>query len=839
MSQPAEDPPPLARQLVGFLAVGGSAALGYAAVSATLIARLDFPAWLASALAYALMIPLAYWGQRRFAFRSSAPHAAAVPKYFAVQLGGLVAAAGLSQLVHDWVGVPPFIAFLGVAAIVAAGTFLAMRTWIFLETTDRAPARLLTSPRIAAAIVALVCLCAIIFRASIPISAEAYLLHDDALFMSHAHSILNGEWLGPFDNRTLAKGAFYPLFIAASHLAGLPLKIAEGLFQLACAGIAAYALWRLSRSRWLGVGAFALFALNPLFWNPMFARVVRDNIYIGEGLALVALAALIALDTRAGAERRLARVALLVAFGMAFAAYWLTREESVWLYPSLAVVALGGLVERYAVWRARGKAPIAWVAAAGRVLGQAAIAVGGFAVLAGTIALVNYNVYGVFLTSEFREGNFVAAYSALMRIKPDTWEPYILFPEDVAHRAYAVSPAAAELKAGLDGPAGENWRNIGCKAIGLDPCPNAYVGGWFAWAMRDAVRVAGHYDTAAEGQAFFARLADEIDAACDAQKLPCLPPRATMAPPFHSEYLDRGFHSFLTALGLLAGTEPVIVGTAPSHGPEERVAMFRDVAGRVAPLESTLMTQAASAGPIEITGWVADRVCAPKPAIADRDGGRPPLEATLSPAPDVSARFAERGVTVQALRFVIKTDCRRAQCDLVFKGCETPIAPAPVTSLTVGFQLATGATLVRIDGIAPLGGIAAVAATSRLEGALWMLMRAIGWTYRFVVWLMMLAGTLGVALAFVRYRVALRNIPFVALAVAAGGAVIARAVLIAFVDVSSWYAVSELYLGAGSPFVALYGLAGCYLGIQALAEMGIAWPAASASSSTGSGAVVR
>ena len=40
--------------------------------------------------------------------------------------------------------------------------------------------------------------------------------HDDRLFIELAQHLIRGEWLGPYNELTLAKGPFYSLFIAAA-----------------------------------------------------------------------------------------------------------------------------------------------------------------------------------------------------------------------------------------------------------------------------------------------------------------------------------------------------------------------------------------------------------------------------------------------------------------------------------------------------------------------------------------------------------------------------------------------------------------------------------------------
>jgi hypothetical protein len=48
----------------------------------------------------------------------------------------------------------------------------------------------------------------------------SYAGHDDRLFVSLAENILRGEWLGEYNNLTLAKGPFYPVWISMIFLLG-------------------------------------------------------------------------------------------------------------------------------------------------------------------------------------------------------------------------------------------------------------------------------------------------------------------------------------------------------------------------------------------------------------------------------------------------------------------------------------------------------------------------------------------------------------------------------------------------------------------------------------------
>lgn len=131
--QPAGEPRLLVvTQLLSFLAIGGGAALSFVAVSAAAVASFhNIPAWLVSALCYAAFIVPVYLLHRRFAFRSSAEHGRALPRYVAVQLCGLMLATAFSYLAYGIIGMPTLVAAVLVIGLTAGVNFLVLRRWAF------------------------------------------------------------------------------------------------------------------------------------------------------------------------------------------------------------------------------------------------------------------------------------------------------------------------------------------------------------------------------------------------------------------------------------------------------------------------------------------------------------------------------------------------------------------------------------------------------------------------------------------------------------------------------------------------------------------------------------
>src|SRR6266851_2276585 len=184
--------------------------------------------------------------------------------------------------------------------------------------------------------------------------------HDDLLFLDQAKALLDGQWLGKLDALTLIKGPFYPLFIAATQVAGIRLIAAEQWFYVASCGLFAVALTPWVPSRWGRALAFAVLAFNPMsFATDPATRVIREGIY--PALTLAVLACSIGLVARI--HRSLAvRTAWALGLGFALSAFWLTREEGIWIVPSLLALA------SIAVLQLRG-----WPAARAKTLLHAAV----------------------------------------------------------------------------------------------------------------------------------------------------------------------------------------------------------------------------------------------------------------------------------------------------------------------------------------------------------------------------------------------------------------------------------------------------------------------------------
>src|SRR5437764_13391313 len=129
------------------------------------------------------------------------------------------------------------------------------------------------------------------------------------------------------------QGPMYSLFIAGAFLSGLSLPLAQHLFYLFGCILLVLALRPCFDASWQAFGTFTL-----LWWQPMSyveLDIVRQNIY--TPLTLLVFAGLFALQTRRKAKMHV-RFFWGTLLGLSAGAFYLTREEGIWILPGAALL---------------------------------------------------------------------------------------------------------------------------------------------------------------------------------------------------------------------------------------------------------------------------------------------------------------------------------------------------------------------------------------------------------------------------------------------------------------------------------------------------------------------
>ena len=386
-----------------------------------------------------------------------------------------------------------------------------------------------------------------------------------------------------------------------------------------------------------------------------------------------------------------------------------------------------------------------------------------------------------------------AAYGAILRVEAAEQDPRMQFNAERADALYTHSPAVRELKPHLNIDSAAEWRQIGCENLHLDPCPVGIAAGWFVWALREAAADAGHFGSAPAAQRYFQRIADEMNAACNAGAIRCGPERVTMAPALRSAYVVPWLRAWLRGVPELlrfgAGDE----GWQPAAGSLVDVIAFSERAGRLPTVEAQRPS-------LLVTGWAASPAPIAELRVSDAGTARPDARVTMAEAEFVEALLLQQGRTgMSAVTFAIETDCDHPGCAIevsdpsgATESLDYPGLNAP-GSLEAGEVLAYFTHVVQASEVfEPLDG-------ARLE-PLFSRIRTFAWGY--ALCFRVLALLIGPA-PYLAGRAALRDPSRIGVAtvlLASCTAVATRLALLAYIDVSSFDAFISGYLMPATPF---------------------------------------
>lgn len=123
---------PKEASLIAFVFIGGSGALAFVALSTIMVGVFrGADSWVVSTFCYAALILPVYLLQKRFSFRSDAPHVHALPRYVAVQAMALVLTALFGFVAYGVLALPNLAAAIIISVLTAGVNFVILRGWAF------------------------------------------------------------------------------------------------------------------------------------------------------------------------------------------------------------------------------------------------------------------------------------------------------------------------------------------------------------------------------------------------------------------------------------------------------------------------------------------------------------------------------------------------------------------------------------------------------------------------------------------------------------------------------------------------------------------------------------
>lgn len=373
--------------------------------------------------------------------------------------------------------------------------------------------------------------------------------YDDGMMLRDAANLIANNWLGTFDQYTLAKGITFPLYLALIHLIGIPFLFANVLMCFAASFLFIMVLRKIIQNKIALAVIYTVLMFNPIAsasWT--FNRAYRDSLYSYLVVILFSFIIAIYLNRKGTVSKN-----FLCSIGAGFflSAVWLAREDSPWVAP-FVVVAL--IITAYFILfdkQLKQKAMRLAVLAIIPILLVCSIL---------TVSTINYIHYGVFMTNEYTGGYLPKLFKALTIIQPDEWIPQVPIPKSTREKAYEVSPTFAKLKPTLENHTFvvEGKGNATCSML--------------AWAVIDSVQWYGFKD-AKSSQEFYKKSAEEINAAIKERKLPVRGGYIFMfESPWDNRYIKPLIKSLLETLHMT-----IYMASSPSSMPENIPEEYRNM----------------------------------------------------------------------------------------------------------------------------------------------------------------------------------------------------------------------------------------------------------------------
>lgn len=338
----------------------------------------------------------------------------------------------------------------------------------------------------------------------IPLFAHAGAGHDDRLMINMASSLINGEWLGEYSEKTLVKGLFFPFFLVINDLLGIPYSLSvPGVYSIACM-IFVFGIRKLFPTEWPLFLIFIGLLFNPIsFADETFLRVYRNSLTASQALIVSGSMFAVYLNRF---ENNWIQIMWAVMAGFGLASLWHTREDGIWIIPLvLGVVIVTGIsimVRQELLLKDRVKKIIITLVPVSILILSTII-----------ISSINYNHYGVYTTNELNNSNFTKAIKLIYSVQPSEDVERASVPRSTMIKIYEVSPTLNSIKGELEASLDRwSWYEKDVKVRQVED-------GFFFWALREAVSNSGYYEEAEKANNFYKNVALDLEASFASGKL--------------------------------------------------------------------------------------------------------------------------------------------------------------------------------------------------------------------------------------------------------------------------------------------------------------------------------
>jgi hypothetical protein len=354
-----------------------------------------------------------------------------------------------------------------------------------------------------------------------PLFAHAGAGHDDRLMINMADSLSSGAWLGEYSEKTLVKGLFFPLFLVANDVLGIPYSLSiPGIYSLACM-IFVFGIKRLFQTEFPLFIIFLALLFNPIsFADETFLRIYRNGLTATQ--ALIISGSMFAVYLTRFEKKRF-QILWAISAGLGLASLWHTREDGIWIIPLvlgvIVITSISIILQKELQIKDKVKKTIITVIPVMILIVSTII-----------ISSINYAHYGVYTSNELNKSNFTNAIKLIYSVAANEEVERAAVPRSTISKIYEVSPTLNTIKEELESSLDRwSWYEKDAKVRQVED-------GFFFWALREAVANAGYYENAVKANDFYKNLAKELEAGFESGELKR---RSTMPSALMSPWRDK------------------------------------------------------------------------------------------------------------------------------------------------------------------------------------------------------------------------------------------------------------------------------------------------------------
>lgn len=351
----------------------------------------------------------------------------------------------------------------------------------------------------------------IILMKDVTIYAITTAFADDQLMVHIAEKLLRLNWLGGYNHYTLAKGCFFPFFLAVGKFFHIDfISCVQILYALSC-----YLFLRAIRPvicfQWTIYPFYLLMLFNPIMASSeVIQRVYRNSITPAQVLLVFGGQLGFYLRYQYGKKFSM-KWAIVTTCG--FISLWFSREDTIWVVPflivSAVVIFLKAIIHGF-FHNVKCKKRVQYII----ILLLPFLALPACRL---PITLINGVVYNSWTDNELTHGAFPKVMNALYAIDMEEPTPYTSISREKIEKVYEISPTLASIQDSLDAVmdlyAAQSGRIEENKKYGN------VENGWFFWALRDAVQLEGYYKDGRTADRFYQAIHNEIEIAFKNGKL--------------------------------------------------------------------------------------------------------------------------------------------------------------------------------------------------------------------------------------------------------------------------------------------------------------------------------